>query len=227
MIQHLLTHKKTNKKFVVFEDRDFEMKNPIEQYGNKIIIKQMILNGIPKEEMTGEKEFSAMSKEIFKNAFNDWLELKGEFQAIKIPENLIQLLKTETKEHQEMLIKGLAVTPEVLTAFIFMAYHKFGYTLSQYTFKFPKRFFETTKMLHVKIIDCKMHWHCFFTIFNSLGEETSSQYEKEEHLYYMSSAFGIHRTEAIQQIKSNASKLKLDHLPYITLKHYGHSYQMF
>lgn len=227
MIQHLLTHKKTNKKFVAFEDRDFEMKNPIEQYGNKIIIKQMILNGIPKEEMTGEKEFSAMSKEIFKNAFNDWLKLKGEFQAIKVPENLIQLLKTDSKEDQEKLLKKLTVTPEVLTAFIFMAYHKFGYTLSQYTFRFPKRFFETTKMLHVKIIDCGAHWHCFFTIFNSLGEEQTSSDDKEEYLYYMSNTFGIDRTEIVNQIKSNGFRLKLSHLPYITLKHYEYSYQMF
>ncbi|MFI0428760.1 hypothetical protein [Mariniflexile sp. HMF6888] len=227
MIQHLLTHKRTNKKFVAFEDRDFEMKNPIEQYENKIIIKQMILNGIPKEEMTGEKEFSAMSKEIFKNAFNDWLKLKGEFQAIKVPENLIQLLKTDSKEDQEKLLKKLTVTPEVLTAFIFMAYHKFGYTLSQYTFRFPKRFFETTKMLHVKIIDCGAHWHCFFTIFNSLGDEKPTSDDKEEYLYYMSSAFGIDRTEIVNQIKLKGFRLKLSHLPYITLKHYEHSYQMF
>ena len=55
MTQRVLTHKKTNKKLIAFDDREFEMENPIKRYGHAIIVKQMILNGVTEEEITGEK----------------------------------------------------------------------------------------------------------------------------------------------------------------------------
>lgn len=223
MIQHVLTHKKTNKKLMWFEDRDFEMENPIEHYGNQIIAKQMILNGVPKGEITGDQQFTARSRNIFRIAVDYWLKLKGDYQKIKIPENLIQLLKTNKKRDPETLLDGFILTPEILTAFSFTAYHEFGYTWSQYTSEYSEKDFKSV----AKIMDCGKHWHCFFTIFNSLkGEETELD-KKEERLYYMSSAFGIDRVDVVKQIKSGAPMFKLDNLPYMTLESYGHSWEVF
>lgn len=206
MIQRVLTHKKTNKKLIAFDDREFEMENPIKQYGNDIIVKQMILNGVPKEEMTGEKVLTASSSEIFKSAHVHWLKLKSDFQKIKIPENLMQLLKTDRKNDQEKLLDGFFLPLETLTSFIFTAYHDFGYTLSQYISEFSKKDFKSV----ARIIDCGEHWHCFFTTFNGLkGGKTQ--------LHYMSSSFGIDRADLVKQIKSSESLSKLDNLPLITL----------
>ena len=225
MKQHVLIHKKTNKRLMLFEDRDFEMKNPIEHYGNQTIVKQMILNGISKEEMNGDKELTAMNREIFRNALDHWLKLKGEFQKIKVPKNLIQLLKTNRKRDQEKLLDGFILTPEILTSFIFTAYHEFGYTLSQYSAEFSQKDLNTIKMPNAKIMDCGKHWHCFFTAFNSLRGEETRLGKKEGRLYYMSNVFGIDRVEVVKQIKSGGSKLGC--LPYITLEPYGHSWEVF
>ncbi len=206
MLHRIFTHIKTNKKFIDFNDSEFEKENPIKQYGSDIIAKQMILNGVPKAEMTGEKELTATSSEIFKSAHLHWLKLKSDFQKIKIPDNLMQLLKTDKKKDQEKLLDGLFLPLETLTSFIFTAYHEFGYTLSQYISEFSKKDFKSV----VRIIDCGEHWHCFFTTFNNSKD-------RETQLHYLSSAFGIDRADLIKQIKSSESLSKLDHLPLITL----------
>ncbi|GAA3586890.1 hypothetical protein Q4Q39_19225 [Flavivirga amylovorans] len=206
MKYRILTHKKTSKKHIVFDDEEFEMKNPIKQYENDIIAKQMILNGVSKEEMTGEKELTTTSNEILKSAHIQWLKLKSDFQKIKVPENLMQLLKTDKKKDQEKLLDGFFLPLETLTSFIFTAYHEFGYTLSQYISEFSKKDFKSV----ARIIDCGEHWHCFFTTpKDSTGEKTQ--------LHYLSSAFGIKRDDLVKQIKSNESLSKLDNLPLITL----------
>lgn len=206
MIQRVLTNKKTNEKLLIFDEGEFEMENPIKQYGNAIIVKQMILNGVPEEEMTGKKAYTASSDEIFKNAHLHWLKLKSNFQKRTIPENLMQLLKTDRKRDQEKLLDGFLLPLETLTSFIFTAYHDFGYTLSQYISEFSKKDFKSV----ARIIDCGAHWHCFFTTFNGLkGEKTQ--------LHYMSSSFGIDRADLVKQIKSSESLSKLDNLPLITL----------
>ncbi|NMH89704.1 hypothetical protein [Flavivirga algicola] len=206
MLHRIFTHKKTNKQLITFDDSEFEKENPIKQYGSNIIVKQMILNGVPKEEITGEKELTTTSSEIFKSAHIHWLKLKSDFQKIKIPNNLIKLLKTNKKKDQEKLLDGCLLPLETLTSFIFTAYHKFGYTLSQYIPEFSKKDFKSV----ARIIDCGEHWHCFFTTHNDTnGDKTQ--------LHYLSSAFGIDRSELIKQIKSSESLSKLDNLPLITL----------
>lgn len=134
MIQQVISNRRTGEKLLSFEDGDFEMKNPIKHYGEETIVKQMILKGVPTEELNGEKEYSKKSEELFKNAFDFWIGLKKEFQNVKIPENLIQLLKTDNKKEQQRLLQGLLLTPEILTSFFFTAYHDFGFTLLQSLF---------------------------------------------------------------------------------------------
>lgn len=198
-------NKKTKKRSIVFGDSEFEMKNPIKQYRDQIITKQMILNGVPKEEMIGDRALTAKSSDVFKNAHVHWLKLKEEFQKIKIPKNLMLLLKTNKKEDQEKLLDGSFLPFEVLTSFIFTAYHDFGYTLSQYISEFSKKDFKPI----AKIMDCGEQWHCFLTTFDGLKGKTQ--------LHYMSSAFGIERAELVKQIKSGEFLFKLDHLPHVTL----------
>lgn len=145
MIQQVISNRRTGEKLLSFEDGDFEMKNPIKQYGEETIVKQMILKGVSTKELNGEKEYSEKSEELFKNAFDFWIELKKGFQEIKIPENLIQLLKTDNKKEQQRLLKGLLLTPEILTSFFFTAYHEFGFTLSQYTSRVSPKSLDTIK----------------------------------------------------------------------------------
>lgn len=205
-----IINKSTGEKTRVFQESDCEMVNPIKHYGEGVIVKQMILNGVPKEELRGEKELSEKSKELFKNAVDFWVELKKGFQRIKIPENLVELLKTDRKKDQQKLLKGLVLTPEILMSFIFKAYQRFGFTLSQYS----KEGLGTIKMPLAKIIDHGKHWHCFFRMSDDLTEEETST-----DLHYLSSAFGIDRAEVVKQIKSR--EYKLGDLPHINLKHYG------
>ncbi|GAA3648749.1 hypothetical protein GCM10022397_36930 [Flavivirga jejuensis] len=190
----------------MFEDREFEKENPIKQYGNAVIVKQMVLNGVPKEEMIGEKGLTPTSNEIFKGAHDHWLKLKSDFQKIKIPENLIKLLNTNRKKDQEKLLDGLFLPLEILTSFIFKAYHEFGYTLSQYISEFSKKDSKSV----ARIIDCGEHWHCFFTTSKDSSEEKTQ-------IHYLSSDFGIDRTDLVKKIKSSDSLFKLDSLPHITL----------
>ncbi|TGV02180.1 hypothetical protein [Flavivirga rizhaonensis] len=192
---------------MVFNDREFEKENPIKRYGNDFIVKQMILNGVPKEEMTGKKELTTTSDEIFKSAHLLWLKLKSDFQKIKVPENLMQLLKTDKKKDQEKLLDGFLLPLETLTSFIFTAYHEFGYTLSQYISEFSKKEFKSV----ARIIDCGEHWHCFFTTPKDSTEEKTQ-------LHYLSSAFGIKRDDLVKQIKSSESLSNLDNLSLITFQ---------
>ncbi|MDD7888259.1 hypothetical protein [Flavivirga sp. 57AJ16] len=201
MIQRVFTHKKTHQKLIAFDDREFEMKNPIKQYGHAIIVKQMILNGVSKAEMTGKKPFTASSNDIFINAHMHWLKLKSDFQKIKIPENLMQLLKNGEKTDQDTSPKMFLLPLEILTAFIFKAYHEFGYTLSQYTSMDAKN---GSKSI-TKIIDRGAHWHCFATTSNHLKEAIVQ-------FHYLSSACGMDRTALVKQIKSGESLSKLDNL---------------
>ena len=209
-----IINNETGEKTMFFQDGDFEMENPVKQYGEQIITKQMILKGVPEEELNGRKELSEKSKEIFKNAVDLWIEIKKGFQRIKVPKNLIQLLKTDGKKDQQKLLKGLVLSPEILTSFIFKAYHEFGFTLSQYT----KKGHDTTKIPFAKIIDHGKNWHCFFSTFNSWSEETWLGKNKS-HIHYISNAFGLSRGELVKKIKSG--KYRLDDLPHITLEQYG------
>ncbi|MDO5978205.1 hypothetical protein [Flavivirga spongiicola] len=206
MVQRVFTHKKTNKKLIAFDDREFEMENPIKQYGNHVIVKQMILNGVPKAEMTGEKPFTASSSDIFKSAHLHWLNLKSDFQKINIPGNLMQLLKTDIKTDQEKLPELFLLPQEVLTAFIFKGYHEFGYTLSQYISRDYKKGSKSV----AKIIDCGVHWYCFLTTSNDLKKNIVK-------FHYLSNTFGIDRADLVKQIKSGESFSKLNNLSLITL----------
>ncbi len=245
MIQHVLSNRKTGEKLVRFEESDFERENPIKHYGNEIIVKQMILNGVPWEEMSGEKTLSERSTTIFKDAYAFWIDMKKRFRELKIPGNLIRLLKSRSKTDQQRLLERLVLSPELLTSFFFTAYHEFGFTLSQYTSQDYSKISDTRKtptdsdrdtkdetavsrktilsgaalkhqqVIVARIIDKGTQWHCFFTRVNPIGGEETWSGKKPSRFWYLSNAFGEDRAELVQQLKTGDDLL--DNLPCITL----------
>ncbi len=202
MIHRILKHKKTKETRIVFSHSEFENKNPIKHYGHEVIVKQMILNGVSNEEITGKKPFTTSSSKIFKKAHLQWLQLKNDFRHINIPENLMQLLKNDGKAEQEKLPYSFLLPLGILNSFFFKAYHEFGYTLSQYISKGSKSV--------AKIIDCGDHWHCFVS--------TPSEHNKEKtQFHYLSSAFGIDRNDLVKRIQSSESIFKPEQWPHLTI----------
>lgn len=146
MIYQEITNKKTGEKLIGFIGEDFERLNPIKYYGDSFIVKKMILQGIPMEELNGEGKISEKSKSIFIESVKQWKEKESEINQTQIPANLIGLLSTNKKGDQEKLLKGLNLNPDILVALLFKAYSDFGYTLSQYSSEIPQKGVDLSKM---------------------------------------------------------------------------------
>ena len=116
----------------IYDHNDVESVNPIEYYGNSFIVNQMVLSGVPTEELNGKKVPSDSSKEIFSQALDHWLQQLDEIKGTTIPEPLIELLHTDKKKKQEKLLKQISLNPMVLIALIFRAYAEYGFRFSQY-----------------------------------------------------------------------------------------------
>jgi hypothetical protein len=56
MIQREIINKRTGEKLIIFEDGDFEYEKPVKHYGDGFIVKQMVLRGIPNEELNGDQK---------------------------------------------------------------------------------------------------------------------------------------------------------------------------
>ncbi|HTR29413.1 MAG TPA: hypothetical protein VMH27_09080 [Puia sp.] len=145
MIQREYTNTQTGEKILMFESEDFEYVKPVKHYGDFFIVKSLILRGVPQEELNGDRKPSDKSKEIFKGAVLHWQKMLSEFKKIKVPENLIKLLSSKKKSEQESLLKGIALTPDVLMGLLIVA-EQHGYTLSQYTSEFSQKGVDLSKM---------------------------------------------------------------------------------
>lgn len=213
----------------------FEFKNPIEHYQNDLV--QMFATTI--------RMFfqNADQKTIDKMARKKWREWKSNVDSIRIPKGLIGLLNSNSKRDQVSLLKGISISRQQLTAFIFKAWTDYKFTYSFYTSEalpsdvkesdMPplvsvndekikvigetslsegklKQVMEHRHNIFAKFLDCDNNWHCFLYTFKSLdGREKSG----ENHLHYISSAFGKTRDEVLAQIKS--SRYNLGSLPHI------------
>ena len=252
MIQREIINKKTCEKLIMFEDGDFEYEKPIKYYSDGFIVKQMVLRGIPNEELAGYKKPSENSKQIFIEATNHWQEMLQKYKADEVSNGFFKLFGTTKKEEQEYLLKGQILTPDVLVGLLIKAEEQ-GFTLSQYSHKYSQKGVDLSKMPFAyqvkengevqtygetelsdgqlkqaiehrkvnvaKILDKGDEWHCFFVTFKSLRGEETWFGEKQPHYHYISNAFGIQRTEVVNQIKSE--KYKLGNLPHIKLEDYG------
>lgn len=65
MITREIVNKNTGEKLIIFEEGDFEFEKPVKHYGDSFIVKQMVLRGVPNDELNGGKEPSEQSKKIF------------------------------------------------------------------------------------------------------------------------------------------------------------------
>lgn len=145
MIQREIINKRTGEKLIMFEDGDFENVKPTKHYGDSFVVKQMVLRGVPPEEMNGEAKPSEKSKSIFIEAVKQWNEMLKGFKGTQLPPNLIKVLDTYKKSEQEALLKGIILTPDILMAFLVKA-EESGYTLSQYSSEFTQKGVDTSKM---------------------------------------------------------------------------------
>lgn len=145
MIRSEIYNKNTGEKLIMFEDDDFEFEKPVKHYGDTFIVKQMVLNGIPDEEMTGNNNISDASRKIFIEAAKNWQLMLAKFKATAVPRNLLKVLDNNKKSEQEALLKGLNLTPDVLMAFLIKA-DEAGFTLSQYTSEFSQKGVDLSKM---------------------------------------------------------------------------------
>lgn len=130
---------------IIFDEEDFENVKPVKYYGDTFIVKQMILNGVPKEELDGSKKPSQKSKEIFFQAAMRWQEMLKKFKQTPVPEGLIKLLESNKKKEQESFLKGIVLTPDLLMAFLIKA-EELGYTLSQYSSEYSQKGLDISKM---------------------------------------------------------------------------------
>lgn len=76
-----------------------------------------------------------------------------------------------------------------------------------------KQAIEHRKVTVAKILDFGQVWHCLFATYNSIDGKEVWLGKEQAHYHYISSSFGIARTEVIKQIKSVT--YKLGNLPHI------------
>jgi len=140
-----IVNKKTGEKLIGFADEDFEHADPIRYYKDFFVVQNMILREVPVDQIQGEAEITAESKEKFKAALRSWAEMATEIESTVVPENLLLLLDSKKKADQEKLLRGFALTPQLLIAFIFAAAKK-GFTLSQFITQTPQKGVDLSKM---------------------------------------------------------------------------------
>jgi hypothetical protein len=145
MIQREIINKKTGEKLIMFEDGDFEYEKPVKHYGDGFIVEQMVLRGIPNEELNGDKKPSEKSRQIFIEATIRWQKMFQQFKAVEVPNGFLKLFGTNKKAEQENLLKGLILTPDILMGLLIKAEEQ-GYTLSQYSSEFSQKGVDLSKM---------------------------------------------------------------------------------
>lgn len=120
--------------FVIFESREVEYENPLKHFSDFIIEYRVSLEmdrhafrfiklGFPKD---------LIRQIITEKVVQDWNEQYRDIIDTEIPENLLKILKSNSKKEQECLLKGMNLTSYSLLAFIFKAWLNFGFTFSQY-----------------------------------------------------------------------------------------------
>ena len=114
MIQREIINKKTGEKLIMFEDGDFEYEKPVKHYGDGFIVKQMVLSGMPNEELNGDQKPTEKSKQIFIKATLHWQEMLHGFKSIEIPNGFLKLFETSKKADQENLLENQILTPDIL-----------------------------------------------------------------------------------------------------------------
>lgn len=139
--------------YTIYEAPDFEYVDPTKYYAESYIVTNisMMRDIILLEKPPIPIEF--IEKYIHKEAVKDWFKKLKEIEATQVPENLISILKAETKKEQVKLLKNLSIAPDQLMAFIFKAWTDYGFSFSQYKSVHHHSGFDKTQM--PKIVEIK------------------------------------------------------------------------
>ena len=141
--------------YSVMKVGDFEYANPIEKMSEVIIDVSIAMqknhlslvmrnNPLPPE---GVKDPEAIiAKVLRKNAIKFWEEHYKSLMEKVVPENLFNILESSSKKEQIQLLKGVSLTGNELTSFIFKAWQKFGFTYSTYYSEHSHNGLDETKM---------------------------------------------------------------------------------
>ena len=116
---------------LAFGGDDVEFVNPTAYYREKVITRNVTVTRamlhLRNPVLTGK-----LSDEFFlKEANKEWEGHLNRIKSTQIPPNFIHLLEADSKHNQEKLLKGQALTPDQLTAFLFQAWEK-GFLFSNY-----------------------------------------------------------------------------------------------
>ena len=138
MFERKITDPEKKLTFTIFEGEDFERQNPIEKHAAAVIGISMSLDrtALKAKKIPGPPEIT--ERILFKRAIEFWNEEYKRLMAVEVPKALFQLLETNKRDDQIKALKGLTLTSDQLTSFIFKAYNDFGYTNSQYSAEFPQ-----------------------------------------------------------------------------------------
>lgn len=133
VIKHTIVSKKDGTEaYHIFGSEDFEYTNPIIYYKaiflytNFTMLKDITMKQAP------FMPLQIVEKVIKAQVNNEWKEKLRQINRITIPNNLLQLLKSEKKKDQIRLLKEVSITPDQLIAFIFKAHSVYEFTFSQY-----------------------------------------------------------------------------------------------
>jgi hypothetical protein len=140
-----ITNKKTGEKLVMFEDGDFEFEEPIKHYKGSYIVKQMVMKGIPENELSGETKPTEQSKKIFIEATKSWNDMLLNFKKVKLSDKLLKLFGTTQKREQVALLNNVVLNPDIIMALLIKA-DELGYTLSEYKSEYSQKGLDLSKM---------------------------------------------------------------------------------
>lgn len=151
--KHKIPNESGNGSYTIFESPDFEYVDPTKHYAESFIVTNtsMMRDIILLKKPHIPSDF--IEKYIHKEVIKDWLKKLKEIEDTPIPENLILLLKSNTKKEQVKLLKDVTITPDQLISFIFRAWTDFGFTFSQYKSEHHHKGLDRTQM--PKLVEVK------------------------------------------------------------------------
>jgi hypothetical protein len=125
------------------KDDDFEYANPIEKMAEIVIevsisqMKNHLLFArenklLPVAENSKINSDALIEKVACEKALKIWEEEYEKITSQEVPEALYKVLQSTTKKEQARVLRGLSLTHDELTAFIFKAWEIHGFTLSRY-----------------------------------------------------------------------------------------------
>lgn len=132
---------------------DFEYVNPIEQVRNMSLENSISLERTMLLLRKPPFPISDLDDFLYKRAEKVWQERYTGIMDTKYSENFDRLLESNKKQEQVNLLKNQKISPFGLTAFIFNAFQKYGYTYSQYRADHNRNGLDETKLptlIHLK-----------------------------------------------------------------------------